>query len=71
MADPDGPTLLEYLNGDTEEISGALNEVEAKLVAARREDAFCSLETRKGDEIRINPHTVRALKVEEARRAGL
>jgi hypothetical protein len=71
MADPEGPTLLEYLNGDTEEISGALNEVEAKLVAARREDAFCLLETRKGDEIRINPHTVRALKVEEARRAGL
>jgi hypothetical protein len=72
MTDPAGPTLLEYLNGDTEEVSGAPNEVEAKLVAAGREDAFCLLETRKGDEIRINPHTVRALKVEQARTmAGL
>jgi hypothetical protein len=71
MADSGGPTLVEYLNGDSEEVSGAPSEVEAKLVAARREDAFCLLETRKGDEIRINPHTVRALNVEQARRAGL
>jgi hypothetical protein len=70
MADPESPTLVEYLNGDTEEVSGAPAEVEAKLVAARREDAFCLLETRKGDEIRINPQTVRALKAEQSRRMG-
>ena len=70
MADRDDPTLIAYLNGDTEEVSGAPDEVEAQLVAARREDVFCLLETRKGDEIRINPHAVRALKAEQTRRTA-
>lgn len=49
------------MNGDHEEIDGAPDVVEAALALARREDGYAVFETRRGDEIRINPHTVRAL----------
>jgi hypothetical protein len=63
MADAETSTRVEYVNGDDEEIAGAPHVVEAKLIAARREEAFCLLQTPKGDEIRVNPETVRALTV--------